>query len=116
MREQSKPKKSKPKRIREPLRDDTHDQKNEEVAKSKQKASVIDQSSSERKSDKKGILEDESGTFELVAGGSVGAIGAAGAIAGALCPLCVVGAPALIGYGIYKKRQYHKNMKKQQDK
>lgn len=39
----------------------------------------------------------------LMAGGGVAALGVAGAVVGAACPLCVVAAPALIGAGLYKK-------------
>lgn len=41
---------------------------------------------------------------EMIATGlGVGAIGVAGALLGAACPICVVATPALIGVGLYKK-------------
>jgi hypothetical protein len=40
----------------------------------------------------------------MVSGVALGAIGAASAVLlGATCPLCVVGAPALVGWGAYKR-------------
>ncbi len=39
----------------------------------------------------------------LKAGLAVGAIGAAGALIGAVCPLCVVATPALLGLGTVGK-------------
>lgn len=40
----------------------------------------------------------------LMAGAGVGAIGVASAIVGAaVCPVCVVAAPALLGAGAYKR-------------
>lgn len=39
----------------------------------------------------------------LKAGVAVGAIGAAGALIGAVCPLCVVATPALLGLGTVGK-------------
>ena len=37
-------------------------------------------------------------------GAGVGVMGAAGAaISGAVCPLCVIVAPALVGYGLYAR-------------
>ena len=42
----------------------------------------------------------------LALGGGLAALGAGTALAaGAVCPLCVVAAPALIGYGLYKRRR-----------
>lgn len=41
---------------------------------------------------------------EMIATGlGVGAIGVAGALLGAACPICVVATPALIGVGLYKR-------------
>lgn len=46
---------------------------------------------------------DESNSF-FVAALSVGVIGAVSAlVGGALCPVCVVAAPALVGAGAYKR-------------
>ena len=43
-------------------------------------------------------------TQYLVAGASVGALGAISAIVGAaVCPVCVVATPALLGVGLYKR-------------
>lgn len=40
----------------------------------------------------------------IALGAGVGALGALGtALSGAVCPLCVVVAPALIGIGVYKR-------------
>jgi hypothetical protein len=36
-------------------------------------------------------------------GASVGAIGLLGALAGAVCPLCVVATPALLSFGLLQK-------------
>ena len=44
------------------------------------------------------------GGTELVAGGALGLLAAAEAAVGAaVCPLCVIGAPILLGVGAYKK-------------
>ncbi len=43
------------------------------------------------------------GTTFLTAGASVGAIGLLGAAVGAVCPLCVVATPALLGLGVVQK-------------
>ena len=51
---------------------------------------------------KKEIMKDD-GKVELLAGVSLGTFGVAGAVAGALCPFCVVGTPILLGLGLYKK-------------
>lgn len=41
---------------------------------------------------------------KLLAGGiGIGAIGVLGALTGAVCPVCVVAAPVLLGAGAYKK-------------
>lgn len=39
----------------------------------------------------------------LAMGASVGAIGLLGALAGAVCPLCVVATPALVSFGVVQK-------------
>jgi uncharacterized membrane protein YebE (DUF533 family) len=41
----------------------------------------------------------------LATGAGVAALGVAGAALGAVCPLCVVAAPALVGAGVYKRWQ-----------
>lgn len=43
------------------------------------------------------------GTSLVATGLGVAALGAAGAAVGIACPLCVVAAPALVGFGIYKR-------------
>ncbi len=53
--------------------------------------------------------EPSDGTFYLTAGGGLTAIALAGAAAGAVCPVCVVGAPLLVGYGLYKKYKHSIN-------
>jgi flagellar motor component MotA len=45
----------------------------------------------------------EQGSSFLTMGLSVGAIGLAGAALGAVCPLCVVATPALLGAGAVQK-------------
>ena len=45
----------------------------------------------------------DDGTFYLTAGGGLTAVALAGVVAGSVCPACVVGAPLLVGYGLYKK-------------
>ena len=44
----------------------------------------------------------------LGAGVGVGALGALGAAAGAVCPLCVVFTPLLLGAGVVRKIQSHR--------
>lgn len=53
--------------------------------------------------------KDDNGTFYLAAGGGLTAVAVAGAAAGAVCPVCVVGAPLLVGYGLYKKYKIKKD-------
>lgn len=48
------------------------------------------------------LARDQS-TQWLAAGLGVGAIGALGAVAGAVCPLCVVATPALLGAGVVRR-------------
>lgn len=43
------------------------------------------------------------GTTLLMTGLAVGAVGAAGALLGAVCPLCVVATPALLSLGVVQK-------------
>ena len=45
----------------------------------------------------------DDGTLPLVAGGGLTVLAVTGIAAGAVCPVCVVGAPLLVGYGLYKK-------------
>lgn len=46
----------------------------------------------------------DTGTAELLAGGALGVYGAGTLItAGAICPTCVIFAPALLAWGGYKK-------------
>jgi len=46
----------------------------------------------------------QSDANKLLAGGiGIGAIGVLGALTGAVCPVCVVAAPVLLGAGAYKK-------------
>jgi len=48
--------------------------------------------------------ERAEGTRLIASGVGLGALGAASAVVlGATCPLCVVGAPALVGWGFYKR-------------
>ena len=47
-----------------------------------------------------GRLAKSQGREWLTAGLGVGAIGVLGAVAGAVCPLCVVATPALLGAGL----------------
>ncbi len=47
------------------------------------------------------------GSTFLAAGVSVGVIGVAGAALGAVCPLCVVATPALLGLGVVQKLRAH---------
>lgn len=47
---------------------------------------------------------NDDSTRLLIAGAGIGAIGIASAIVGAaVCPVCVVAAPALLGAGAYKR-------------
>lgn len=47
---------------------------------------------------------DENANGLLAAGTTMGLVGTAGTLlTGAVCPLCVVGAPVLLGIGIFKK-------------
>jgi hypothetical protein len=47
--------------------------------------------------------DSDDGTLYLVAGGGLTAVAIAGVAASAVCPVCVVGAPLLVGYGLYRK-------------
>ncbi len=48
--------------------------------------------------------ERRDGNQYLLGGAAIGAAGAASAaLIGATCPLCVVAAPGLVGYGLYKR-------------
>lgn len=52
------------------------------------------------------------GTQYLTMGASIGAMGLAGAALGAVCPLCVVATPALLGFGLLQKVRSHLLAKK----
>jgi hypothetical protein len=56
-------------------------------------------------STKSGLLQEELKVANtlLGAGVGVGVLGAAGALAGAVCPLCVVFTPVLLGSGAYTR-------------
>ncbi|MBU7013395.1 MAG: hypothetical protein HXS52_02990 [Theionarchaea archaeon] len=45
----------------------------------------------------------DDGTLYLAAGGGLTAVAVAGVAASAVCPVCIVGAPLLVGYGLYRK-------------
>ena len=46
----------------------------------------------------------DAGDGEIVAGGALGVLALTEAAAGfAVCPLCVIGAPILIGIGVYRR-------------
>ncbi|MGD2249030.1 MAG: hypothetical protein PVF58_11545 [Candidatus Methanofastidiosia archaeon] len=47
--------------------------------------------------------DSDDSVLYLTAGGGLTAAAVAGIAAGAVCPVCVVGAPLLVGYGLYKK-------------
>ena len=48
--------------------------------------------------------EAREGTRLMLSGAGLGLFGAVSTVVlGATCPLCVVGAPALVGYGAYKR-------------
>lgn len=52
----------------------------------------------------------------LAAGASAGAIGAAGAlITGAVCPLCIIATPILLGVGFLKRMRLNREQKKLQE-
>lgn len=54
----------------------------------------------------------DKGTNNLLLGSGVGAYGAAIFVTtGAVCPTCVVLAPALLGYGAYKRYKFSKKKK-----
>ncbi|MBD3362823.1 hypothetical protein GF362_03830 [Candidatus Dojkabacteria bacterium] len=60
--------------------------------------------------------KDNSADASLLAGGALGAVAAGELVLlGTACPLCVVGAPLLLGYGAYKKYKEKKNMKSNKD-
>jgi len=47
---------------------------------------------------------DDNGKLELLAGSSLGVYSVASTmLAGAVCPLCVIAAPVLVGAGLVKK-------------
>lgn len=47
--------------------------------------------------------KNDDSTLLLATGGGLTAVALAGLATGAVCPVCVVGAPLLVGYGLYKK-------------
>ena len=50
--------------------------------------------------------KDRESTRYLTMGASIGLFGVVGALAGAaVCPVCVVATPALLGVGLYKRWQ-----------
>jgi len=57
---------------------------------------------------KKEENETDDGMVYLTAGGGLTAVAVVGLAAGAICPICVVGAPVLLGYGVYKKMKSKK--------
>jgi len=62
---------------------------------------------------KKDKLQIDEGTVGLASGTALGAL-AVGELAllGVACPLCIIGAPALIGFGAYAKIRKKKKAKK----
>ncbi|MBU7043213.1 MAG: hypothetical protein HXS47_06440 [Theionarchaea archaeon] len=52
--------------------------------------------------------EDHDGLVYIAAGSGLSAVAVAGFVVGSICPVCVVGAPLLVGYGIYKKMKDNK--------
>ncbi|MBU6997329.1 MAG: hypothetical protein HXS41_10515 [Theionarchaea archaeon] len=58
----------------------------------------------ESTTEKKDPVDD--GTLYLAAGGGLTAVAVAGVAASTVCPVCVVGAPLLVGYGLYKKYRH----------
>ncbi|MBU7032697.1 MAG: hypothetical protein HXS53_09210 [Theionarchaea archaeon] len=57
---------------------------------------------------KKEESEKNDGMMYLTAGGGLTAVAVAGFAAGAVCPVCVIGAPVLMGYGLYKQMKSRK--------
>ena len=54
----------------------------------------------------------EKGTNDLLLGAGVGAYGTATFIAtGAVCPACIIIAPALLGFGAYKRMKFNQKRK-----
>ncbi len=55
-------------------------------------------------------VQEANGMLSMGAG--IGAIGALSALAfGAVCPICVVATPALVGVGLYKRMRLHRRAK-----
>lgn len=50
--------------------------------------------------------KEDDGILYLTAGGGLTAVALAGIATGVTCPVCVVGAPLLVGYGLYKKYKH----------
>lgn len=60
---------------------------------------------------------DQTGNELLVGGVSALAIGAIGAVvSGAVCPLCIVATPALLGAGLVKKWQAHRERQQHEER
>ena len=68
-------------------------------------------------STEEGCSPCEKGTNNLLLGAGVGAYGTATFVAtGAVCPACIVLAPALLGYGAYKRMKFNQKQKAVTDK
>lgn len=61
--------------------------------------------------DKEPERKDDDSTLFLATGGGLTAVALAGLATGAVCPVCVVGAPLLVGYGLYKKYKSKEHVK-----
>ena len=58
----------------------------------------------------------EKGTSNLLLGAGVGVYGTATFVTtGVVCPACIVMAPALLGYGAYKRVKFNKKEKAAED-
>ena len=66
-----------------------------------------------KKHDQKDITADR-GESLITMGAALGAAGiGAAALVGATCPLCIIGAPALIGAGLWKRCQTKADQKRE---
>lgn len=55
------------------------------------------------------VKQKRESTELLLAGAGIGALGAISAVVGAaVCPICVVATPALLGAGLYKRWREHR--------
>ena len=55
---------------------------------------------------------EEDANSLLAAGAAMGAVGVAGAlVTGAVCPLCVIVTPVLLGFGLIKKLRLRKRLR-----